>query len=289
MNTSQSAKQPNLLVIVVDDMGWSDLSAFGGEADTPHLDALTARGVRLTNFHTSPVCSTTRAMLMTGCDHHEVGMGCMVETMTPEMRGKPGYEGYLTDRASTIAERLRDAIGTPFNLQGYELYASASIGIVKGNTSYRSVDDLLRDADTGEWFAGCAIAGPDGFKKTEEHDTAPPPAIQALLDAYEGALVWWRWHDDEEDYIGACEAAGVLWDLRGLCRLLRSGRRGPSLCKFRVRETLPWLPPVVLASLRRTLCLRRSLRKGPARLVVALVHGRAIERLLVREIGRAHV
>mgnify|MGYP003346276557 CR=1 FL=1 len=103
------AERPNLLVIVVDDMGWSDLSAFGGEADTPHLDALTARGVRLTNFHTSPVCSTTRAMLMTGCDHHEVGMGCMVETMTPEMRGKPGYEGYLTDRASTIAERLRDA------------------------------------------------------------------------------------------------------------------------------------------------------------------------------------
>ena len=67
---------------------------------------------------------------------------------------------------------------------------------------------ILRDDDTGEWFSGCAIAGHDGFKKAEaeEHDTAPPPAIQSLLDAYEGALVWWRWHDDEEDYVGACEA-----------------------------------------------------------------------------------
>ena len=108
MNKERAGKQPNLLVIVVDDMGWSDLRAFGGEAETPVLDALAARGVRLTNFHTSPVCSTTRAMLMTGCDHHEVGLGCMVEIMTPEQRGKPGYEGYLTDRALTIAERLRD-------------------------------------------------------------------------------------------------------------------------------------------------------------------------------------
>ncbi|MBM3531202.1 MAG: arylsulfatase [Alphaproteobacteria bacterium] len=107
--TDHTAKRPNLLVVVVDDMGWSDLRAFGGEASTRHLDALTARGVRLTNFHTSPVCSTTRAMLMTGCDHHEVGLGCMVEIMTPEQRGKPGYEGYLNDRSVTIAERLRDA------------------------------------------------------------------------------------------------------------------------------------------------------------------------------------
>jgi arylsulfatase len=89
-------------------MGWSDLSAFGGEIDTPNLNALIARGVRLTNFHTSPLCATTRAMLMTGCDHHEVGMGTMVEIRTPEQTGKPGYEGYLTDRAATLPERLRD-------------------------------------------------------------------------------------------------------------------------------------------------------------------------------------
>lgn len=109
MTENQSGKRPDFLVIVVDDMGWSDLSSFGGEADTPNLDALVARGMRLSNFHTSPLCSTTRAMLMTGCDHHEVGMGTMVEIRTPEQAGKPGYEGYLTLRAATIAERLRDA------------------------------------------------------------------------------------------------------------------------------------------------------------------------------------
>ena len=109
MNKRNSAERPNLLVIVVDDMGWSDIRPFGGEIDTPVLDGLARRGVRLTNFHASPVCSTTRAMLMTGCDHHEVGMGCMVETMTPEMRGKPGYEGYLTDRVDRKSTRLNSS------------------------------------------------------------------------------------------------------------------------------------------------------------------------------------
>jgi arylsulfatase A-like enzyme len=101
------SKRPNILLIVADDLGWSDLGAFGGEIDTPHLDAIAARGVKLTNFHTSPLCATTRAMLMTGCDHHQVGLGNMAELITPEQRGKPGYEGFLNDRADTIAERLR--------------------------------------------------------------------------------------------------------------------------------------------------------------------------------------
>jgi hypothetical protein len=61
---------------------------------------------------------------------------------------------------------------------------------------------ILRDADTGEWYASAVIAGPDGFRRLEERDTEPPAAIQSLLDAYDGALVWWRWHDDEEDYAG---------------------------------------------------------------------------------------
>ncbi|MSQ72185.1 MAG: arylsulfatase [Betaproteobacteria bacterium] len=102
-----TAKRPNILLIVVDDMGWSDLGAFGGEIVTPNLDALASRGAKLTNFHTSPLCATTRAMLMTGCDHHQVGLGTMAELITPEQRGKPGYEGFLNDRADTIAERLR--------------------------------------------------------------------------------------------------------------------------------------------------------------------------------------
>lgn len=100
--------RPNILLVVADDLGWSDLGAFGGEIDTPHLDALALRGVRFTNFHTAPVCAPTRAMLMTGADHHEVGLGVMHETITPHHRGKPGHEGHLNARAHTIVTRLRD-------------------------------------------------------------------------------------------------------------------------------------------------------------------------------------
>src|SRR5690606_21491434 len=73
-----------------------------------NLDALVQRGVRLSSFHASPVCSTTRAMLMTGCDHHEVGLGNMAELMTPEQKGQPGYEGYLNDQSITLPERLQN-------------------------------------------------------------------------------------------------------------------------------------------------------------------------------------
>jgi len=102
-------QRPNILLVVGDDMGWSDLGAFGGEIDTPNLDRLALAGMRMTNFHTAPVCAPTRAMLMTGADCHEVGLGVMMETITPRHAGKPGHEGHLNDRALTIVTRLRDA------------------------------------------------------------------------------------------------------------------------------------------------------------------------------------
>jgi arylsulfatase A-like enzyme len=104
-----AAKRPNFLVIVADDLGYSDLGAFGGEIDTPNLDALARRGVRLTGFHTAPTCSPTRSMLLTGVDNHEVGLGTMAEALAPVHTGRPGYEGYLNDRAATVAEVLGDA------------------------------------------------------------------------------------------------------------------------------------------------------------------------------------
>jgi arylsulfatase A-like enzyme len=104
----QTPARPNFLLIVVDDMGFSDLGAFGSEIDTPHLDALATAGVRLTDFHSAPACSPTRAMLMTGTDHHLAGIGAMVETLRPDFEGAPGYEGFLNDRVVTLAELLTD-------------------------------------------------------------------------------------------------------------------------------------------------------------------------------------
>lgn len=98
--------RPNFLIIVADDLGYSDLGAFGGEIPTPNLDRLALNGVRLTDFHTAPTCSPTRAMLLTGSDHHVAGLGTMAELQAPNQLGLPGYEGYLRRDVATVAERL---------------------------------------------------------------------------------------------------------------------------------------------------------------------------------------
>nr|WP_328824896.1 arylsulfatase [Pseudomonas schmalbachii] len=108
--------RPNLLIIVADDMGYSDIGSFGGEIETPNLDALARNGVRLTGFHTAPTCSPARSMLLTGTDNHQAGLGNMAELLQPEQKGKPGYEGYLNQRTANIAEVLKAA--------GYHTYTT---------------------------------------------------------------------------------------------------------------------------------------------------------------------
>jgi arylsulfatase len=80
------SKRPNFLVIVADDLGFSDIGAFGGEISTPNLDALAHAGLRLTDFHTAPTCSPTRSMLLTGTDHHIAGIGTMAEVLPRSWR-----------------------------------------------------------------------------------------------------------------------------------------------------------------------------------------------------------
>ncbi|OHT19345.1 sulfatase-like hydrolase/transferase [Edaphosphingomonas haloaromaticamans] len=109
MAVKNGADRPNFLVILVDDMGFSDIGAFGSEIETPYLDALAHAGVRFTDFHSAPACSPTRAMLLTGTDHHIAGLGSMVEVVRPDFDRPPGYEGYLNDRVVTFVELLRDA------------------------------------------------------------------------------------------------------------------------------------------------------------------------------------
>lgn len=98
----------NILLIVADDLGFSDLGAFGGEIETPNLDRLAKAGLRLTGFHTAPVCAPTRAMLLTGTDNHVAGVGWMGR-VPPELSGLPGYEGHLNASVVSLPELLRDA------------------------------------------------------------------------------------------------------------------------------------------------------------------------------------
>ena len=106
--SSQKNKRPNFLLIVADDMGYSDLGSYGGEIKTPVLDDLAQQGMRYTNFYVSPTCSVTRSMLLSGTDNHVAGLGSMGELTAPNQVGKPGYEGVLNKRVATVAELLQD-------------------------------------------------------------------------------------------------------------------------------------------------------------------------------------
>ena len=101
--------RPNILLIVADDMGYSDIGPFGGEIDTPNLDALAKSGMLFSDFHTSPTCSPTRSMMFSGTDNHLAGLGSMGETITANQKGKPGYEGFLNDRVASVPTLLQDA------------------------------------------------------------------------------------------------------------------------------------------------------------------------------------
>lgn len=100
---------PNLIIIVADDLGFSDLGSFGGEIYTPNLDRLAEEGMRFTNFYVAPSCSPTRSMLLTGLDNHVIGMGNMHEKTAPNQLNREGYEGVLSTDYRTIADVLRDS------------------------------------------------------------------------------------------------------------------------------------------------------------------------------------
>ena len=99
--------QPNILLIVADDLGYSDIGSFGGEIATPTLDQLAKEGLQLTNFHVLPSCSPTRSVLLSGMDNHRAGLGTMGEFKTPEMEGHPGYAGYLNFEVAALPEVLK--------------------------------------------------------------------------------------------------------------------------------------------------------------------------------------
>ena len=107
--TDTGGNRPNILVIMADDYGFSDIGSFGSEISTPNLDAIANEGKVLTNYHTNPVCSPARVSFLTGVDNHIAGIGTMYENIAPNQVGKPGYETYINNRTVTIAEMLRDA------------------------------------------------------------------------------------------------------------------------------------------------------------------------------------
>ena len=101
------ADRPNFLLVMADDMGYTDIGCFGGEIPTPNIDRIADRGIRFSDFHVSVSCSPTRSMLLSGCDNHVAGLGNMGELLTENQKGKPGYEGHLNRRVVSLAEALK--------------------------------------------------------------------------------------------------------------------------------------------------------------------------------------
>ncbi|MEM8982136.1 MAG: arylsulfatase [Pseudomonadota bacterium] len=106
---SQPDNRPNIVLIVADDLGYSDLGAYGSEIDTPALDGLARTGVRYSQFYAHANCSPARAMLFSGMDSHVAGLGAMGGYAGPNQIGEPGYEGHLNERTVSVAELLQAA------------------------------------------------------------------------------------------------------------------------------------------------------------------------------------
>tara|TARA_Y100000385_G_C13102508_1_gene645441 strand:- start:1206 stop:2963 length:1758 start_codon:yes stop_codon:yes gene_type:complete len=107
---------PNFVLILVDDAALQDFGCYGGEASTPHIDALAGRGIMFTNHHASPMCAPSRAMLLTGHDSHQTGVPNLPIFTPPQIAAYEGYEGILNNKVFTIATRLKN--------HGYHTYTS---------------------------------------------------------------------------------------------------------------------------------------------------------------------
>lgn len=150
-----SAERPNIIVIMVDDMGFSDIGCYGGEIETPNIDALASGGVRFSQFYNSGRCCPTRATLLTGLHPHQTGIGHMTNSpgKTRGYTRPPAYQGYLNRRCVTIAEVLREA--------GY-----ATLMTGKWHLGYNEMDRLPLQRGFQKYF-GC-ISGATRYFHPED-------------------------------------------------------------------------------------------------------------------------
>ena len=108
-HASEDDLRPNVVVILVDDAGLTDFAPFGGEARMPNIQTLADRGSKFSNYHTSPLCAPSRAMLLTGIDNHRTGIATIPEVLSENQVDQPGYSMFFEPGVRTLADRLKAA------------------------------------------------------------------------------------------------------------------------------------------------------------------------------------
>jgi arylsulfatase A-like enzyme len=146
----KAERPPNFIVVLLDDVGYADLGAYGSEVNTPSIDRLATNGIQFSNYHTAATCSPTRSMLLTGLDNHLTGMGNMIEIMADNQFDKPGYEGYLSNNVVTLPRLLKDA--------GYHTYMAGKWHLGKSKESLPAARGFERSIALME-------SGADNFEK----------------------------------------------------------------------------------------------------------------------------
>ena len=164
---SKIREQPNILLIVADDLGLNDIGHFGSEIHTPNIDSLARDGIVFTNFYASITCSPTRSMLLSGIDNHLAGLGTMGEVLTEDYAGLPGYEGYLNYRVASAAEIFQQA--------GYHTYMTGKwhLGLSLETSPYaRGFDKsfVLLQGGAGAFSNMLPAFGPGKAKYREDKD-----------------------------------------------------------------------------------------------------------------------
>jgi arylsulfatase A-like enzyme len=142
--TAQAAQQPNIVLILADDLGFTDIAPYGSEIRTPSLAALANEGLRFTNYHTAASCAPSRAMLLTGVDNHRAGVSNIPEAIPPDQSAVDNYQGVLGNNVVTVASLLEDA--------GYHTYMAGKWHLGKERhqlPSRRGFERTVAMADTG--------------------------------------------------------------------------------------------------------------------------------------------
>ncbi|GAC1589748.1 MAG: arylsulfatase AtsA [Ginsengibacter sp.] len=183
--TYKKSDRPNILLIVADDLGYTDLGCFGGDINTPNIDQLAAKGLLFTRFHTAPLCAPTRSMILSGNNNHVAGIGSMFPVDNTSRQGKPGYEHHLSDRIVTVAQLLKEG--------GYQTFMAGKWHVGSGSRYIpyaKGFEKSFALLDGGaNHFGNNAIFENSPPQYREDEKTVPFPEGRFSSDVYTEKMI----------------------------------------------------------------------------------------------------